>query len=205
MKLDSLIVAGLEISLNKCLQLDPASLDKLDELSGKVIAIELKGSGIVIYLLPAKGGFTVLGEYDGEADTTLIGTPIGLAKLGMASQSSDELFGGDVEVQGDMHLGQRFGEILKGLDLDWEELLSKVMGDVLAHKLGNVVRSGMQWGSTTADTLGKDLAEYMHEESRMLPQQTEINDFLSAIDEFRSDVDRVEARIKRLFQKLEEV
>jgi ubiquinone biosynthesis protein UbiJ len=63
----------------------------------------------------------------------------------------------------------------------------------------------MQWGSTTADTLGKDLAEYMHEESRMLPQQAEINDFLSAIDEFRSDVDRVEARIKRLIQKLEEV
>jgi ubiquinone biosynthesis protein UbiJ len=205
MKLNSLIVAGLEISLNKCLQLDPTTLDKLDELSGKIIAIELKGTGVVIYLLPGKGGFTVLGEYDGEVDATLTGTPLGLAKLGIASQSSDELFSGDVEIHGDMHLGQRFGEILKGLDIDWEELLSKLMGDVFAHKLGNVVRSGMQWGSTTADTLGKDLAEYMHEESRMLPQQAEINDFLSAIDEFRSDVDRVEARIKRLIQKLEEV
>ena len=88
--------------------------------------------------------------------------------------------------------------ILDGIDIDWEEHLSRVTGDVLAHQVGNVARGMLEWGRNTLDTVSRDVAEYLHEESRDLPTRGEVDEFLARIDTLRLDVDRLEARVQRL-------
>ena len=68
----------------------------------------------------------------------------------------------------------------------------------IAHRVGNSIRNLTNWGKKTVDSLGKDVSEYLQEESRQIPSQHEIKDYLTNVDEIRLAADRVEARIKQL-------
>ena len=69
---------------------------------------------------------------------------------------------------------------------------------MIAHQAGNAARGMLAWGRSTLDTVSRDVAEYLHEESRDLPTRGEVDEFLSGIDKLRSDADRLEARAQRL-------
>ncbi len=198
MQVPTLFISALDAALNACLRLDPGTLQRLAALSGKVIAIELRGLDITLYLLPSASGMQVSGVHEGAPDTLLSGTPLALARLGVTKHEPGTLFSGDVEIRGDIELGQRFKAILDAIDIDWEEQLSKLTGDVIAHQVGNAVRDMLGWSRRAADTLGRDTAEYLHEESRDLPKRDEVEEFLAGVDTLRSDADRIEARIHRL-------
>jgi len=196
-KLPSLVLASLEIALNRYLRLDADTLARLSALSGKVIAVELRGLGVTLHMAPHAGGIQLLGDYHGAPDTIISGTPISLARVGYG-EDRGALFAGEVEIRGDVTLGQRFEAVLREIDIDWEDQLSRLVGDVAAHQVGRLVRDTLAWGAKGADSLGRDLSEYLQEESRQLPQRHEVDAFLAAVDGLRNDVERLEARVKRL-------
>lgn len=196
--LPTVITAAIEAALNRVLQLDEDSVARLSRLQGKVIAIEFSGLDVALYLIPEAGNLTVYGRFEGEADTVLRGSPLALMRMGLAKHAGDVVFAGDVIISGDVELGQEFRDILDGLDIDWEEHLSHFTGDLVAHKVGNLLRGAVAWGQQTADTLGQDTAEYLQEESDMLPNRDEVDAYLSEVDRLRTDVDRLEARAQRL-------
>ena len=202
MSVPALVLAGLEITLNRYLALDPETLSRLAGMTGKLIAVELRGVGITLYMAPHSGGIQLLREFDGSADAVISGTPMALARVGIGEERS-LLFAGEVEIRGDVTLGQRFESVLRELDIDWEEQLSHLVGDAAAHQVGNLVRDALQWGAKSVDTLGRDLTEYLQEESRQLPQRDEVNKFLAAVDVLRNDVERLEARVKRLRARID--
>ena len=202
MSVPALVLAGLEITLNRYLSLDPETLSRLAGMTGKLIAVELRGVGITLYMAPHSGGIQLLREFDGSADAVISGTPLALARVGIGEERG-LLFAGEVEIRGDVTLGQRFESVLRELDIDWEEQLSHLVGDAAAHQVGNLVRDALQWGAKSADTFGRDLTEYLQEESRQLPQRDEVNKFLAAVDVLRNDVERLEARVKRLQARID--
>jgi ubiquinone biosynthesis protein UbiJ len=72
------------------------------------------------------------------------------------------------------------------------------VGDVTAHQIGNLVRTASGWGRKAAATLAANVSEYLQEESRDLVTRTELEEFLSAVDELRESADRLQARLERL-------
>ncbi|MBL1277582.1 MAG: SCP2 sterol-binding domain-containing protein [Ectothiorhodospiraceae bacterium] len=201
--LPTAVTASIELALNRVLQLDQDTVARMGALQGKVIAIEFQGVEVALYLIPEQQKITVYGRYEGEADTVLRGTPVALMRMGLAKHAGDALFTGDVQISGDVELGQAFSEILNELDIDWEEHLSHITGDLVAHKVGNFVRDALAWGKQTADTLGLDVAEYLQEESDALPHRDEVEKYISQVDVIRTDVDRMEARVQRLESRSE--
>lgn len=201
--LPTAVTASIEAALNAVLQLDEDTVARLARLQGKVIAIEFSGLDVALYLIPEADRLTVYGRFEGEADTTLRGAPLALMRMGLTKHAGDVLFAGDVEISGDVELGQEFSEILDALDIDWEEHLSHITGDLVAHKAGNVIRNVISWGRQTVDTLGQDVTEYLQEENEALPNRDEVEAYLSMIDELRTDVDRMEARVQRLQSRLQ--
>ncbi len=189
--------AALEKVINQALRLDPETLKRIAALEGKVIALEIQDVGVEFYLVPTRDGLRVQSLFEGEPDVTIRGGLFSLAHMGL-SEHPASLFGKGVEMAGDTHLGRQVQQILDGLDIDWEEQLSRLTGDVVAHQIGNVVRGLAQWGLDTAKTLGRDVAEYLQEESRDLVVKTELTPFLDQVDTLRSDVDRLAQRIARL-------
>lgn len=193
-------LAALEEAVNRSLALDPETRARLAELEGRVIALELQGLEQTLYLLPGSSGVRLLGRYEGEPDTTLSGTPLALLAMGRGPTGTG-LFSGEVTVRGDTELGQRVRRMIDGLEIDWEEHLARYTGDILAHQVGNLFRGLRDWGRQARDDLERDVADYLQEERGLLPAQGETEGFGRAVDTLRDDVERLEARIRRLEQQ----
>ena len=201
MSLPEILLASLETSINRYLALDPEKIAQFASLEGKVIAIDIKGIDESLYLYPGADGIRVMGDFDGEADTTLSGTPLALARLGLSENAAPVLFSGEVKIAGDSRLGHQFKRLLSEVNIDWEEQLSTYLGDVLAHQLGNVARDWNHWFQRSKQSLALDLGEYLQEESRMVATKAELDRFVSRVDQLREAVDRLDARIHKLIKQ----
>lgn len=192
------LLAGLEAVLNRYLRLDPDAVARLNALRQRCIAIELVPPELIFYVLPAENGIRLRARIEGEPDTVLRGSPLGLARLGLGSQEGKTLFSGSVSISGDVETGQAFKRILDELEIDWEEQLSRLTGDVVAHQLGNLARRAGTALQQARHTLAQDIGEYLQEELRVLPARIEIENFNAEVTRLGMDCDRLEARIRRL-------
>ena len=159
-----------------------------------MIAVELDGWGQIVYLLPGVDGVRVVERHEGEPSVWVRGVPLALLR----QWRGDPAVGGEGAIEGDIAVGQAFQAILARVNIDWEEQLSKAVGDVAAHQLGNLWRGLRGWGRRSADTLARDGVEYLQQELHALPPRPVVERFLSAVDTLREDADRLAARVERL-------
>ncbi len=186
--------AGLEQAVNAALALDPEARSRLERLDGRVLAVELTGLGATLAVIPVAGRLTLAPAWDGEADATLHGAPLSLLRLGLGDQGVVRR--GDVRISGRVEVAQSFQRFFDQLDIDWEEHVSRLVGDPLAHRLGGLVRDLGQWAG---GMLGNGLAtggEYLREERRWLPTRAAVAARREDIATLRDDVARLEARVR---------
>jgi ubiquinone biosynthesis protein UbiJ len=198
MKLSPAVISAFATAFNRYLQLDPEAAARMAGLQGHCIALELRGLDLTLYLVPQADGVRLLQDSDCEPDTVLSGTPLGMASLGLGGNTEQTLFSGEVSISGDVETGQAFKAILDTLDIDWEEQLSRLTGDVVAHQLGNAARSVHRFLAHTRRTLEQDSGEYLQQELRVLPSRIETENFMAGVTRLAMDTDRLAARIKRL-------
>jgi ubiquinone biosynthesis protein UbiJ len=189
---------ALAAAINGWLGLDPETRARLSALDGRVIALHLRILELTVTLRVANDRIVVVNDPDLQPDTVLHGTPLGMARLGLGSDTAGTLFSGEVEITGDIETGQAFRAILDGMDIDWEEQVSRVTGDVVAHQLGNLARKTGAWLRHGGQTLEQDIGEYLQEESRVLPSRIEIENFIEDVGTTAMAVERLEARLQRL-------
>ncbi len=195
----SALAAAFESALDLYLKQDPEALRRCGSMAGRVIALDIIGLGVSLYFLPGPDGIQVLGHFEGEADTRLRGTPLGFARMSLGSRD-DTVFEGAVEIRGDTETGQQLQDIFTSIEWDWEEQLSRLTGDVVAHQIGTLARQTRQLLGANRNTLERDVSEYLQEESLLLPCRIEVDRFLSEVDRLRADLDRLSARVERLSQ-----
>ncbi|QKQ25438.1 ubiquinone biosynthesis accessory factor UbiJ [Candidatus Reidiella endopervernicosa] len=200
MKSPLMLLSTIESAINNYIALDPQAAERFIALEGRVVGIELRGLDLKFYLLPGRT-FQVVGDYAGEPDVWIVGAPLALMRLTL-SDTKDGLFGGDVEISGDSDLGHRFQQLLERIEVDWEEHLSHLTGDVIAHQLGNLFRGALKWGEQSSESLRQDLSEYLREEQQLLPNRDEVEAFMQGVDETRMAVERFEMRFKRLRERV---
>lgn len=199
MKLSAGITRSLELAFNRYLDMDPAAGARLASLDGRVIALELRGLDLMLVFRVQGQDIAFIEEPDPKPDTVLRGTPISLARLGFGRGNvTGTLFSGEVEISGDVETGQAFKAVLDAIDIDWEEQLARLTGDVLAHQLGNAARHTGRWLDHVRLTLEQDLSEYLQEELRVVPTRIEIENLIEDIGRLGMDADRLEARLRRL-------
>jgi ubiquinone biosynthesis protein UbiJ len=121
-----------------------------------------------------------------------------MVRLGLGNSTEKTLFSGAVSIDGDVETGQAFKAILDEMDIDWEEQLSRLTGDVIAHQLTNMTRRAGKALGHSRRTLEQDIGEYLQEELRVLPARIETGNFSAAVTRISIDADRLAARIKRL-------
>ncbi|NOY67552.1 MAG: sterol-binding protein [Gammaproteobacteria bacterium] len=196
------ITAVLENAFNRYIELDPDGHKRLAKLAGKVISIDITGLDTKLTIIPGSDSVHIMSYYDGESDTQLKGAPFSLLRMSLGKNSEQQLFSGDVEISGDTETGQQFNRILNELDIDWEEHLSHITGDVIAHQIGYNIRKFFSWGKDAEDSILKDTAEYLEEEAQLVTTPFEVEEFNRHVDQIRNDAERLSARISRLHDKL---
>lgn len=193
----SAVAMAVEAACRQVLKLDPDTSHAFESLSGKILALEFSDLGFNLYFLPGEP-LQVYSYHEGPVDTVLRGSSVSLVAMGLRQRGSDSLFSGDVQIHGDTQLGENFQRLIKSMDIDWEEHLARISGDLIAHKVGNLVRDMIQWGQDTVNTLQRDAVEYVQEEVRLVPAPGEVDDYISDIDTLRGDVDRFAVKVQRL-------
>ena len=190
-----LLATAAETVLNHALQLAPQSSVALANLSGKRIKIEIQELNLNFTLLPSAQNILIFSSDTGAVDACVQGAPFSLLRLLI---QPDANLGNTVTIQGDIGAVQQLKKVLQQLDIDWEEQFSKLLGDLPAHSLGNLLRRGQQHVHQGLNSFQENLEDYLQQEARHLPSVSEIEHFLNAIDHLRDEVARLEQRIQRL-------
>jgi ubiquinone biosynthesis accessory factor UbiJ len=188
----------VEHVLNGALLTDPETLGRLSALQGRVVAVDLLDLQTSVFALPHAHGIRLQTQHEGPVHVRLRGTPMALLALVTNRGRQQATFSRDVEISGDLSLSQHLQALIRGLNLDWEELLSQKVGDVAARHLGNVLRQIGSWGKRTRQALESDVSEFLRQEVRLLPQRAEVERFLDSVDTLRADTDRLQQRLQRL-------
>ncbi len=198
MSLVTPFIKPLQIAINRYLDYDPEAPKQLEKMQGNVVALNFSPLDVELFLIITRDGLDICDELSAPADATITGSPLSLAMMGLQESSTSSLFAGDVSIEGDMELGAQFQKFLKNIEVDWEEPLSKLTGDVVANQLGNFVSDLSAWMQETSNTNALNVSEYFREEQNMLPSKFEVERFKKGIDELRLSTDRLEAKVQRL-------
>jgi ubiquinone biosynthesis protein UbiJ len=185
-----------EIGANRLLAMDPQAMQLCSELQGQIIAIELTDLGYSLYFHPGHHGLRLsLQAPSREADAIIRGRLSGLINLSRQSDKVQASIQERIEINGNARVAQKFQKILTELDIDWEEQLSGIVGDVAAFRIGQGLRLLRERTLNAFDSLGQSGREYLQEETRQLPTQVEFEVFSKSVSELRNDVERLEALI----------
>jgi len=185
----------LEAILNRGVRASTDAAKRCRALEGASFRLEIEGLDVGVTLV-SRGDRLELSER-AEADAKLTGRPLSLARLA-ATGDEDLLRAKAVRVAGDPLVAQDFRELIRIAAPDFEEELSRLVGDLAARRLANVARDLAGWGLDAADRLSRDVAEYLQEESRNLPARVEVEAFLDRVDATAEAFERLEARVARL-------
>ena len=198
-------IAALEHAINQALKLDPGAQQAVAQMQGKVFKLDLTGTSINLFLLPTESGMQLRGFIDGPVDTHVAGSVADFVELVSSADAPSTLINGGIQISGDSAPLLQLIDALQALNLDWELSLSRIIGDIPAHQIGQLVRGGLRWGKHTADSLARQAEEFLHEESRLLPPQAELNQFYDAIAQLGLSTDRLEARLQRQLLRVEKL
>jgi ubiquinone biosynthesis protein UbiJ len=191
-------IKPLQIAINNYLDYDPEVPNQLAKMHNKVVQLNLQPFELSLYIIITDDGLDIRDEFDSNVDTKISGSPLSLAMMGLSEASTSSLFSGDVSIEGDTELGGQFQTFLENIQVDWEEPLSKLTGDVVANQIGDFVRDFSAWMGETTSTNALNVSEYFREEQIMLPSKFEVNKFKTSVDELRLSTDRLEAKVQRL-------
>jgi ubiquinone biosynthesis protein UbiJ len=185
-------------ALNRLLRANPWALEKLREHAGKTVRFEslpavltltLTGSG---ELAPAAPGAV--------PDATIGLTPGAMLRLA----AHDESAWSAVHVSGDVPLASAVDYVRRHIEWDYEEDLSRLFGDVAAHRMAQGLRKLDAFGRKAALDLAQAFAEYSTHEQPTLAQPRAVNEFNREVDEVRDHAARLEKRLELLKRRLEQ-
>lgn len=190
----------LEATGNYLLQFDPETTRKLSQLQGKVFRLDISVIDLELYCIPTSEGMQIKDAWPGKIDITLRGSPLAFAQFGLKQQGVDNkmFINKRVSIEGDAELAQDFQKLLRELDIDFEELISRYFGDIAAHQIGRGARAFRGWARDAAQSVRLNIQDYMVEESRLLAPSWRVTDFIEQTDVLRADVERLEQRVKRI-------
>jgi ubiquinone biosynthesis protein UbiJ len=97
-------------------------------------------------------------------------------------------------VTGSAEFATELAFVLKNLRWDYEEDLSRVVGDIAAHRIAGSVAALADWQKQAVRNLTGNIAEYAAEENAMVVGATEFKAFADEVSRLRADLDRIERR-----------
>lgn len=178
--------------LNRVLRTTPVAMERLGRYAGRTAAFHVG---------PLTFAWTV--QTTGEVTTAVPGaprdlevklSPFLLPRLALNEEAAFR----EVEMQGDAEFAQEVSFLARHLRWDAEEDLSKVVGDVAAHRAAGAAKATAHWAGEAVKRTAAGAAEYWTEEKPLIASRVKVEDFTREVSELRDAVERLEKRIDRL-------
>ena len=187
----------IELAINGALEFDPRAQRDLAKLHGKTMTLEIKPIPQKISICPMPHGLE-FSNASGVTDVTLSATIGALVKIGRDGLDDAELDSGELEINGDPIVGQRFARILSQLDIDWEGLLAQRIGETPAVLISGGLGRAKEIAQESKTLFSKHISNLLTNEMGLVASKSDIEPFLDDVDTLRADADRLQARIQRI-------
>ena len=145
-------------------------------------------------------GDPAFGDAEAGADLVLAGSvPDFLRFLGAIRREplSEEPFG-RLEVHGSPDARAQFVQLLRRIEPDYEALLARAAGGVVAHAVSRTTLGRLFQARKSAARLVDDLAEYLEEEARLVPDPPARSRFAGGVQALIDKVGELEERLDRV-------
>lgn len=186
------VAAALVAPFNRLLARNPWAPPRLAAFAGKTV--ELRVFPAHSRLRVTAEGFAEPAGNELAADTTIILTPALALRIAAGDDSARE----QATVEGDAAFAQEIAYLARHLRWDLEEDLSKVFGDVLAHRLGESARGLNRWRIEVGNNLAENFRDYWVQERPLVAPRGAVEQFNRDVDRLRDDVERLEKRLGKL-------
>ena len=116
--------------------------------------------------------------------------------------AKDESAKRQINIEGDTHLVTEFAKVFTHIRWDYEDDLSKLVGDIAANQIGNLGRQAFNTTKETTINMAEMLSKYWQEENPIIAKKHHVEQFNSEIDTLRADVERFEKKLAKLADKI---
>lgn len=183
-------------ALNRVLADYPLAREQLGRHAHKEIALSIGPAEGRLRITPAGEVEPVGAGGTGAADVSFA-VPL---RLLPRLAAKDEAAMREVKFEGDSELAALLADLSRHLEWDIEEDLSRMVGDIAAHRIVDAARSTHAWQQEAGERLTANLAEYLTEERRAFITARDLDDLARANELLRDDIARLEARLDLLTQ-----
>ncbi len=161
--------------------------------SGRILRLSAPPADFLVSITPE--GLLAEAPEDARPDVTL-SVPLAETPRFLAGDASRAM--NAVRIEGSAELADAFGFVLRNLRWDVEEDLSRVIGDIPAHRLVGGARALGEAGNRAWNALGANVAEYFAEEQAVLVTRPALEQMAGDAARLRDDLARLEKRVERL-------
>ena len=147
-------------------------------------------------------GLQLLSHFEGEPEAALKGPVTAFINLARNEDKQAALMQSDIQIQGSSQLALSLADVMSQLDIDFEAMIAEVTGPIAAHIIGKNLRSVASWFKNTGNKFKQDSVEYVRDELQLATHKLEGESRFTDIQKIKMDTERLEARIQRLQQML---
>ena len=166
-------------------------------LDGKIVAVRVRDTALAMHFIFEADAIELAVDTERDPDVVITASIVTLAGM-IGSDGAQAIRDGKVDLTGNAGVAEAFRDLLAYTKPDIEEELSRFVGDAAAHHLGQLAASLRNWAMDARETMSGNIREYLQEESREVPSRYEVERFTNKVDVLRDDVERLEARLRRL-------
>ena len=205
--LGGLALAPLEQAFNFLIKEDPYLAGLLNRFENKTLEVQTQQPALTISVLLERDRIR-LSSLDaatlGIEPDARIAAPVSTL-LAMLTSKSQPLVNSDIQISGDIELVQDLLGTLRKADVQWQDLAGSVFGDVISRHMQQAVAAGAEWSAQANTRIKRNLDDYLKEEVRVVPHNSETARFAEDVHELRLQVDRLNARTQALNARLEKL
>jgi ubiquinone biosynthesis protein UbiJ len=180
-------------ALNHVLAQNAWAMQALVPLAGKTFALNTPPFPAVSFTVQPEGSVKDAAS-DAIPDTTLSATPDALLRYFVVEPHDAAL----IRISGDAELGRQIGHLLAHMTWEAEEDLSRVFGDVIAHRLASLARGWWDWRKQSVLSLAQAATEYFTEERPLIAKPAQLEHFARDVATTRDAVDALARRVEKL-------
>lgn len=193
-----MLIELFELASNNALEHDPETMQRLQKLQGKSMALHVKTIEQSITVSPSPEGVELSRTILDNVDVTLTATPAAMLKISRDGIEDADLQPGELDISGDPIIGQRFAKIIAELNINWEALLAEQIGDSPARVVTLAANQMREFAEQSRSQVHNKLVHFIRDELAVSVEQQEVDDFLDDVDTLRADTERLSSRIKRI-------
>ena len=178
--------------LNHLINQNEWARDQLQPFSGQSVKFVVPPVSMTLTVLE-DGGLAAAGEAAIVSARVILPLPAAMRLL--AGDANAETL---ATIEGDTELAAAMSRVLRNMSWEYEEDLSKLIGDIPAHQLSEFGRKTVSEVKKQSLNVAEMFAEYWQEEQPMIAKKRHIQQFMLDVESLRDATERLEKRLDKL-------